>query len=58
LGFPKEVAEIIHAFVGGSALHGVKLHGTDETDVYGNSTLGQTRFNQSEVRLDMRLPRR
>jgi predicted nucleotidyltransferase len=35
LGFPAERAEIIHAFIGGSALHGVKLHGTDDTDVYG-----------------------
>ena len=28
LGFPSDHAEIIHAFVGGSALHGVKLQGT------------------------------
>ncbi len=35
LGFPGDRAEIIHAFVGGSALHGVKLQGTDDTDVYG-----------------------
>jgi uncharacterized protein len=35
LGFPKDRAEIIHAFVGGSALHGVKLQGTDDTDIYG-----------------------
>jgi len=35
LGFPSDHAEIIHAFVGGSALHGVKLQGTDDTDVYG-----------------------
>jgi predicted nucleotidyltransferase len=35
LGFPLDRAEIIHAFVGGSALHGVKLRGTDDTDVYG-----------------------
>lgn len=35
MGFPQQQADIIHAFVGGSALHGVKLHGTDDTDVYG-----------------------
>lgn len=35
LGFPTDRAEIIHAFIGGSALHGIKLHGTDDTDVYG-----------------------
>jgi predicted nucleotidyltransferase len=35
LGFAADRAEIIHAFIGGSALHGVKLHGTDDTDVYG-----------------------
>jgi predicted nucleotidyltransferase len=35
LGFPSDRADIIHAFVGGSALHGVKLQGTDDTDVYG-----------------------
>src|SRR5438477_8403652 len=35
LGFPRDRAEIIHTFVGGSALHGVKLPGTDDTDVYG-----------------------
>ena len=35
LGFPSDRADIIHAFVGGSALHGVKLRGTDDTDVYG-----------------------
>jgi len=35
LGFPAARADIIHAFVGGSALHGVKLQGTDDTDVYG-----------------------
>jgi len=34
-GFPLDRAEIIHAFIGGSALHGVKLRGTDDTDVYG-----------------------
>lgn len=35
LGFPADRADIIHAFIGGSALHGVKLQGTDDTDVYG-----------------------
>jgi predicted nucleotidyltransferase len=35
LGFPLDRADLIHAFVGGSALHGVKLRGTDDTDVYG-----------------------
>ena len=35
LGFPIQNADIIHAFIGGSALHGVKLGGTDDTDVYG-----------------------
>jgi len=35
LGFPLDRADVIHAFVGGSALHGVKLGGTDDTDVYG-----------------------
>jgi len=35
LGFPEDRADIIHAFVGGSALHGVKLKGRDDTDVYG-----------------------
>ncbi len=35
MGFPQSQADIIHAFVGGSALHGVKLQGTDDTDVYG-----------------------
>ena len=29
LGFPSDQADIIHAFVGGAALHGVKLPGTD-----------------------------
>jgi len=34
-GFPDDRARLIHAFVGGSALHGVKLPGTDDTDIYG-----------------------
>jgi predicted nucleotidyltransferase len=35
MGFPTDRAEIIHAYVGGSALHGVKLEGSDDTDIYG-----------------------
>jgi hypothetical protein len=35
LVFPSDRADVIHAFVGGSALHGIKLQGTDDTDVYG-----------------------
>lgn len=35
VGFRADRAEIIHAFVGGSALHGISLEGTDDTDVYG-----------------------
>jgi uncharacterized protein len=35
LGFPRDRAELIHSFIGGSALHGIKLPGTDDTDVYG-----------------------
>lgn len=35
MGFPADRAQIVHSFVGGSALHGVKLHGTDDTDIYG-----------------------
>lgn len=27
--------EIIHAFIGGSALHGAKMDGTDDLDIYG-----------------------
>src|SRR5271157_432337 len=34
-GFPRDRAKLIHAFVGGSALHGVKVEGTDDTDIYG-----------------------
>jgi len=34
LGFPSGRAEIIHAFIGGSALHGIKLEGTDDVDLY------------------------
>lgn len=32
LGFPSDRADVIHAFVGGSALHGIKLQGTDDTE--------------------------
>jgi uncharacterized protein len=35
LGFPRERASLIHALVGGSQLHGVKLEGTDDRDLYG-----------------------
>jgi predicted nucleotidyltransferase len=35
LGFPSERADVIHAFIGGSTLHGIKLEGTDDIDVYG-----------------------
>lgn len=34
-GFPSNRAKLIHTFVGGSSLHGVKLDGTDDTDLYG-----------------------
>lgn len=34
-GFPIEHGRLIHALVGGSQLHGVKLEGTDDHDVYG-----------------------
>jgi hypothetical protein len=30
--FPERV---IHLFVGGSELHGAKVHGTDDLDIYG-----------------------
>lgn len=33
-GFPFR-DEIIHLFVGGSELHGGKVHGTDDLDIYG-----------------------
>ena len=35
MGFPADRATMIHAFVGGSALHGVKLEGRDDMDLYG-----------------------
>ena len=34
-GFPGERGRLIHALVGGSQLHGVKLEGTDDHDIYG-----------------------
>jgi hypothetical protein len=34
-GFPLERGRLIHALVGGSQLHGVKLEGTDDHDIYG-----------------------
>ena len=33
MGLPEGV-RIIHAFVGGSGLHGIKLEGRDDTDIY------------------------
>lgn len=33
-GFPF-VGRLIHLFVGGSELHGAKVHGTDDLDIYG-----------------------
>jgi len=35
MGFPVTKATLIHALVGGSALHGVKVEGRDDLDVYG-----------------------
>ncbi len=34
-GFPQVRGRLIHALVGGSQLHGVKLEGTDDHDIYG-----------------------
>jgi predicted nucleotidyltransferase len=34
-GFPREGGRLIHALVGGSQLHGVKLEGKDDHDIYG-----------------------
>jgi uncharacterized protein len=34
-GFPTRRDRLIHAMVGGSQLHGVKLVGTDDRDLYG-----------------------
>lgn len=33
-GFPF-MGSLIHTFIGGSELHGAKLHGTDDLDIYG-----------------------
>lgn len=33
-GFPY-VGDLVHVFVGGSELHGAKVHGTDDLDIYG-----------------------
>ena len=35
-GFPFP-NRLIHLFVGGSELHGAKVHGTDDIDIYGIS---------------------
>jgi len=35
MGFPAAKASLIHAFIGGSTLHGVKLEGHDDLDIYG-----------------------
>jgi uncharacterized protein len=34
-GFPLDRSSIIHLFVGGSALHGAKIEGYDDLDIYG-----------------------
>ena len=34
-GFPLDQRDIIHLFVGGSQLHGAKVHGYDDLDIYG-----------------------
>lgn len=50
MGFPLDRSKLIHAFVGGSTLHGVKLEGKDDLDLYGifiehpASILGLGRF--------------
>src|SRR5215467_1964489 len=33
-GFP-DPETVVHLFVGGSELHGAKVHGTDDLDIYG-----------------------
>ncbi|HEX9120546.1 MAG TPA: hypothetical protein VF840_08405 [Terriglobales bacterium] len=33
-GFPY-VGDLVHVFIGGSELHGAKVHGTDNLDIYG-----------------------
>lgn len=34
-GFPLQAGSLIHLFVGGSQLHGAKVHGYDDLDIYG-----------------------
>lgn len=34
-GFPLKTASLIHLFVGGSHLHGTKVTGYDDLDIYG-----------------------
>src|SRR5262250_866301 len=34
-GFPLNTASLIHLFVGGSQLHGAKVSGYDDLDIYG-----------------------
>jgi len=34
-GFPSKTASLIHLFVGGSQLHGAKVSGYDDLDIYG-----------------------
>ena len=34
-GFPRDRGRLIHALAGGSQLHGVKLEGKDDHDIYG-----------------------
>ena len=34
-GFPLEASAIVHIFVGGSQLHGAKVEGYDDLDIYG-----------------------
>lgn len=34
-GFPLDSRDIIHLFIGGSQLHGAKVHGYDDLDIYG-----------------------
>jgi uncharacterized protein len=34
-GFPLKASSLIHLFVGGSQLHGAKVSGYDDLDIYG-----------------------
>ncbi len=34
-GFPLHPTSIIHLFIGGSQLHGAKVSGYDDLDIYG-----------------------